>query len=1394
MPDTPNRPLLAAALLLALAGCGTPPPSPTMGGRPSGGQPPDGRPPETREDRWSRPPGTPPTRQEIESRRAKLAAPIVPEVRLGPDDGHSQNETSIDADGSTVVAGWNHFVSDRKLAIGMGRSGDRGETWTWEVWQDDHAFMTDPAVASGGDGRWYFAYLGLSKFSDQSSLKTAEVWVRRSRDDGVTWEPPVKATDDTIFDDKPLMAARGDEVLVAYVRPESSRVMAARSLDGGLSFGEPVHVGRGIGPLPLIGPQGRYYVFVWDVLFQKVVYSDDQGATWSEPRQIHFSPLINFLRDPGYKLNTFPSAAVNPRNGDLIVVWNHEVDGDSDILAMRSRDRGETWKGPVRVNDEPPGTAQEVFPWVDYDEDGLAHVVFYDGRQRFNDFDVYYTFSRDGGRTFEPNQRVTAESFQPLLPWESVASPIIGDYIGVAASGGRVYPAYQDSREGNQDVYVARLNTPCDSCLLESRFKVTVEWKNQYAGGREGRGKPIPLTDESVLFTFFSADNVELVVKVLDGRRSNGHFWVFSGALSDVEYWIHVEDRETGEVRTYHNPPGEICGQSDVRAFAALDMGAENPTLAPSPRQKPWDVAQPVWRGEGWGEGSVEVIALRSGSIDTRKAAAVLPGEHDDAYVLVKFPGPVTASQRAALEAVSLRVYTYLPHDTFLVRMPSRLLKAAAKRALGAQWIGPYLPSYKSVPAAFADNDEKRIAVVHVFPDADLDAVAERVEALLPGRVVGRSKGSGSSFSRLRLVAPSRELGRSRDALSRIREVFWIDPEPRRTLLNDSTVEVGQAGPAFGAGTPIFDHGIYGEGQVVGVLDTGLDADHCYFDDPLAGLPATNACDGGTAVGDHRKILAVDFLDPAECAGGISATEWDHHGHGTHVAGTLTGDKGTPLVHDPGDGVAPGARLVVQDGGFGTDDCADLPGLGCPVTDLKPIYEQAYAQGVRIHSSSWGDQENAGVLNVYTTGSQDVDEVMWRHPDLLLLFGAGNRGLDPGSVGSPATAKNVLGVGATQRGRLAERMALFSGCGPSDDGRVKPDVTLPGQAVFSARSNFDVGDPSCSLVGQSGTSMATPAVAGLAALVRQYFTDGFYPSGTATAGDGFVPSAALLKASIINAGQNMAEAPSPIPGGCQGWGRVQLDQLLDFGDGERRLWVHDDRSGFAPGAAALGAAGEERTFTFEVGAAEPLKATLVWTDHPSTPAAAVHLVNDLDLVVMGPDGAWLGNVFDGGVSVAGDKADRRNNVEQVLVSSPVAGTYTVTVRAANVPEGPQPFALVLNGDVEAVEVEPCLECLLDSRFSVSVRWRNQRDGKEGEGVPIAFSDESVLFYFFKKTNVELIVKVLDGRGVNDHFWVFYGALTDLEYWVTVTDTATGKSRTYHNPPGEICGGADTEAF
>ena len=153
-----------------------------------------------------------------------------------------------------------------------------------------------------------------------------------------------------------------------------------------------------------------------------------------------------------------------------------------------------------------------------------------------------------------------------------------------------------------------------------------------------------------------------------------------------------------------------------------------------------------------------------------------------------------------------------------------------------------------------------------------------------------------------------------------------------------------------------------------------------------------------------------------------------------------------------------------------------------------------------------------------------------------------------------------------------------------------------------------------------------------------------------------------------------------MPSRDQGWGIIQLERVLLFDRAESRLLVNDEWDGFA--AAADPPLRRELT----VGAAGPLKVVLVWSDPPSTSVAAVNLVDDLDLVVAGPDGVFRGNHFAGGVSQPGGSADRVNNVEVVWLPEALPGEWTIEVRPHAIREADQGFALVVLSPPLAQEI------------------------------------------------------------------------------------------------------------
>ena len=206
------------------------------------------------------------------------------------------------------------------------------------------------------------------------------------------------------------------------------------------------------------------------------------------------------------------------------------------------------------------------------------------------------------------------------------------------------------------------------------------------------------------------------------------------------------------------------------------------------------------------------------------------------------------------------------------------------------------------------------------------------------------------------------------------------------------------------------------------------------------------------------------------------------------------------------------------------------------------------------------------------------------------------------------------------------------------------------------------------------SSYATPVAAGAAALVRQYVDTGRAPDECWAESAPELPSGALLKAVLIGAAVVPGGLPVE-PSDRRGWGSLDLRRVLDFGEGSRRLLLHDVRH--ARGLSTGGHWYRE----LQVAPHHPLVVVLAWSDPPGS-AGADPVVNNLDLVVTSPEGVgYLGNVVMGGRSVPGGQHDRRNNVEVVVVESPAPGTWQARVQADRVSTGKpgQGYALVVTG-------------------------------------------------------------------------------------------------------------------
>lgn len=463
--------------------------------------------------------------------------------------------------------------------------------------------------------------------------------------------------------------------------------------------------------------------------------------------------------------------------------------------------------------------------------------------------------------------------------------------------------------------------------------------------------------------------------------------------------------------------------------------------------------------------------------------------------------------------------------------------------------------------------------------------------------------------------------------------VMYLDFEIQNDLWNDrSRVHMGVNNIATQ-----FTTNLNGSGITVAVADSGLDDDHGDF--------------------GNRIVSNTDVIGDGSTADG-------HSGHGTHVACTVLGD-GTRGGYA---GVAPEADLIFQAMERDSDGQFLSP-------SLNYIMNQAYSNGARIHTNSWGSSSSAD-FGKYTSQSEDVDDRAHTYDryssgyeGLVILFAAGNDGPNTGTVGAPGTAKNSVTVGNHQNRYGSSPDAMMSGSsrGPTDDGRIKPDVVAPGGYVRSCRAQeaMDTGGATWSnnyYLEYTGTSMATPNAAGVSALIREYLVE---IAGRPE------PQGALVKALLVLGAEDIGARD--IPNDDEGWGRINVKNTL-APSGGRGIWV-DDRS-------KLSRTGNSKSYIFNVTYANsPFKAVLAWSDERGSRFSTNQLVNNLNLKVISPDGTeYWGNNFANGRSIQGGSADTVNNLEVFLVDSAAMGIWEIQVIDGNhAGSSSQMFALAVSG-------------------------------------------------------------------------------------------------------------------
>ncbi|MCA9303019.1 MAG: S8 family serine peptidase [Phycisphaerales bacterium] len=622
--------------------------------------------------------------------------------------------------------------------------------------------------------------------------------------------------------------------------------------------------------------------------------------------------------------------------------------------------------------------------------------------------------------------------------------------------------------------------------------------------------------------------------------------------------------------------------------------------------------------------GEVDLATLPDAKHPGLDQAVVLPRR-----VVIQLDGPIDQDKRAAIEAAGVVLGDYLPDFAYIADMKRARLGALTALDFVAHVV-PYQNEWKIDPELVTrevfSSDRKDLAErgliashAYLFPGSSITDTTNKINAI-PGLDIKLTELEGDRYL-IQLTGSQAALKQ----LASLEAVQWVEPAPELTLRNSTNRWIVQSN--VNGQFPVYDAGIHGEGQLIGIMDGKVRVTHCSFTDP----------EGDPIGANHRKIQAY-----------FTSTGSDFHG--THVAGTALGDNG---VNNDTRGVAYMARMVFD----------DVPAFS--FSSMNSRLNQNYGAGAAIHTNSWGNDGTTA----YDGLARAIDFFSFNNDDNLVLFAVTNTN----NLRNPENAKNCLAVGASQD-TPSQGSFCSGGQGPTADGRRKPEIYAPGCSTLSASSSTTCGTTSL-----TGTSMASPAVAGAAALARQYYTDGYYPTGAPVAEDGFVPSGPLVKATLLNSAVDMTGI-SGFPSNREGWGRVLLDNALFF-DGDSRMNLVWDVRNAAPEALSTGDVWET-TIVVPNNFSDSFKATLVWHDAPAATNASFTPVNNLDLEVVAPlVGTIKGNVFSGGQSAAGGSADTLNNVEMVLLSSAPAGEYTIRVKGTAVNDGPQGYALVITGDV-----------------------------------------------------------------------------------------------------------------
>lgn len=377
--------------------------------------------------------------------------------------------------------------------------------------------VTDPVVAFGPDGTAYWSVMPYQCDAISGSKTGAGVhpdggandwlwtcssmYVFVSEDGGTTW-PVVRevAFGPRLEHDKQWLSVAPDgTVLLCWDRDPSYQltslvpgtVQAAQlTAPGYMVCSTSTDKGRSWSAVTDVNPEGTWDGFLpwvdWDGASHAwmaaldsdghvVVSHSPDGLTWDAPVVVgaYENPPPNgafgwpALQGSVFRTFALPSLAVDrsggPYAGNLYVVWMDHSGSDADVLASVSRDGGATWSEPVVVHDDGPDSGVDQFmPAVSVGPDGTVDLVWYDRRDdpEHHLFDLYYTFSTDGGATWHRDLRVSDSSSDEQFSHHQNGMVFLGDYIDLDSGDGRAYPVWVDTRNHKADAFIAVIDRP----------------------------------------------------------------------------------------------------------------------------------------------------------------------------------------------------------------------------------------------------------------------------------------------------------------------------------------------------------------------------------------------------------------------------------------------------------------------------------------------------------------------------------------------------------------------------------------------------------------------------------------------------------------------------------------------------------------------------------------------------------------------------------------------------------------------------------------------------------------------------------------------------------------------------------------------------------------------